>query len=134
MCALAVGADTGNEAPIEAFCEATGFMWELAPKLGALVVFAEQRYYGPRFPDFAPLFENRLVDCWTTGDSIPQNASFQFLTSSQVLLDYVAIIQNLRQYEDGVAKAAIIAVGGSYGGMLAAWLRLKVSSSDIVRL
>ena len=37
---------TGNEGGIEGFAQATGLMWELAPTLGALLVFAEHRGYG----------------------------------------------------------------------------------------
>ena len=37
----------GNEGPIEAFWGGNGFMIDvLAPRLGALVVFPEQRFYG----------------------------------------------------------------------------------------
>ena len=32
---------TGNEGPITEFWEATGFIFEIAPQFGALVVFAE---------------------------------------------------------------------------------------------
>lgn len=34
---------TGNEGPIELFCENTGFMWQVAQEFGALVVCAEHR-------------------------------------------------------------------------------------------
>ena len=35
---------TGNESPIDEYVNNTGLMWSLAPKLGALLVFAEHRY------------------------------------------------------------------------------------------
>lgn len=35
---------TGNESPIEPYVNNTGLMWNLAAKMGALVVFAEHRY------------------------------------------------------------------------------------------
>lgn len=35
---------TGNESPVEEYINNTGLMWELAPKLSALIVFAEHRY------------------------------------------------------------------------------------------
>lgn len=41
---------TGNEGPIESFAQNTGFMWDIAPHLGAMVVFAEHRYYGESTP------------------------------------------------------------------------------------
>lgn len=33
----------GNEGDIELFAENTGFMWEIAPKFNALLIFAEHR-------------------------------------------------------------------------------------------
>lgn len=39
---------TGNEGPIELFAQNTGFMWDIAPKFGALLLFGEHRYFGHR--------------------------------------------------------------------------------------
>ena len=36
----------GNEANVELYINATGLMWENAEAAGALLVFAEHRYYG----------------------------------------------------------------------------------------
>ena len=48
LCLMPVLADTGNEGPITAFYGACGFMTEvLAPKLGGLLLFAEQRFSQP---------------------------------------------------------------------------------------
>jgi len=41
---------TGNESPVEVYINNTGLMWDLAPKLNALLVFAEHRYEGESFP------------------------------------------------------------------------------------
>ena len=42
---------TGNESPVEEYCDNNGFIWDLAAKYSALVVFAEHRYvlFPPRF-------------------------------------------------------------------------------------
>ena len=42
---------TGNESPVDQYVNQTGLMWELAPKHGALIVFAEHRYQGESVPD-----------------------------------------------------------------------------------
>lgn len=38
---------TGNEAPIDVFIQNTGVMWEIAPVVKGLIVFAEHRYLEP---------------------------------------------------------------------------------------
>mmetsp|Transcript_27446 Transcript_27446/g.40916 ORF Transcript_27446/g.40916 Transcript_27446/m.40916 type:complete len:177 (-) Transcript_27446:187-717(-) len=40
----------GNEADVTLYVNATGFIWENAPTIGALVIFAEHRYYGKSQP------------------------------------------------------------------------------------
>ena len=88
----------GNEGDVTDFAANTGWMWEQAPSFGAMVVFAEQRYYGQSVP------------------TLTTNNNYQFLSSQQVLADYVALVKILRE-EYGATKASkVIAVGGSYGG------------------
>lgn len=48
-----------------------------------------------------------------------------FLSSKQALADYAQMIPIIKKTLNIKANAKVIAVGGSYGGMLAAWLRMK---------
>jgi lysosomal Pro-X carboxypeptidase len=108
-------------------------MWEIAEEFRALVVFAEHRYYGVSMP-----YGNRSYDDY---------GWLGYLTSQQALADYVDLITYFRHngsyssrnlYEtddiyglgvDGTPPQSsanpVIAFGGSYGGMLAAWFRIK---------
>lgn len=97
----------GNEGDIELFAENTGFQWELAADQKAVVVFAEHRYYGKSLP-----FGN---------DSFKSAQHFGYLTAEQALADYAYLIDFLT----GGKKRPVIVFGGSYGGMLAAWFRMK---------
>ncbi|GLC41303.1 hypothetical protein PLESTB_001077500 [Pleodorina starrii] len=98
----------GNEADVELYVNATGLIWEHAAEFGALVLFVEHRYYGKTQP-FGP-------DSWASEPS--------FLSVEQALADYAGLLWHLTG-ELGAENSPIIAFGGSYGGMLAAWMRLK---------
>ena len=107
---------TGNEADVELYVNHTGWMWESASELGALLVFAEHRYYGRSWPfsDVSP--DDRAAR------TSPQLLAF--LTSEQALADYAALVVHIRRTMDAAASP-VIALGGSYGGMLAAWARVR---------
>jgi lysosomal Pro-X carboxypeptidase len=99
---------TGNESPLEQYINHTGLMWELAPQLHARVVFVEHRYEGQSVP-------NLTKNCLAYGSTM------------QALADYADILQlHLNRHsENNDPIAPVIAFGGSYGGMLSAWMRMK---------
>lgn len=102
----------GNEGDIEWFASNTGFLWEIAPLFGALVVFPEHRYYGDSMP-------------YASQENAYKNRdSLSFLTAEQALADFVVLITALKRNLSAEASPVVL-FGGSYGGMLAAWMRLK---------
>jgi len=101
---------TGNEGTIEAFTENSGFMWDIAPSFGALLIFAEHRYYGESLP---------------FGGNYTDKSKIGYLSSEQALADYAELISHIKETVPGTADSPVIAFGGSYGGMLAAWFRAK---------
>ncbi|KAI6695038.1 hypothetical protein NL676_022748 [Syzygium grande] len=102
----------GNEGDIEWFAANSGFVWEVAPSFGAMVVFPEHRYYGESMP-----FGSREK-------AYKDAASLSYLTAEQALADFAVLITNLKQNLSAEA-CPVVLFGGSYGGMLAAWMRLK---------
>ena len=102
----------GNEAPIDQFVKNSGFLFEAAEQLEAMVVFAEHRYYGKSFPFGSP--EIALS---------PQNISY--LTVEQAMADFNLLSVHIREKWQMKRDTAFIVAGGSYGGNLALWLRLK---------
>jgi len=101
----------GNEGDITLFLQNTGLMFDIAPEFSALIVFAEHRYYGKSQP-----YENV---------SLSDPAKAGYLTSEQALADYADLLTNLRVTLPGAEGSPVIVFGGSYGGMLAAWFRVK---------
>ena len=95
----------GNEADILQFVNNTGFMFEASKEFNALVVFAEHRYYGT--------------------SQIPWDDSFKYLTVEQAMADFNTLTLHLRRQWNMTENTAFVVFGGSYGGNLAMWLRLK---------
>ncbi|KHJ83926.1 hypothetical protein OESDEN_16367 [Oesophagostomum dentatum] len=103
---------TGNEGKLEGFAKNTGFMWDIAPEFKAAVVFVEHRFYGKTQP---------------YGDKSYNTTEYLgYLSSEQALADFMLLVDYLRQERlEGAQSSAVIAFGGSYGGMLGAWIRTK---------
>jgi len=97
----------GNEADVTLYLNHTGLMWENAPDFGALLVFAGHRYYGKSKP-----FRKGL------------HHHMGYLTAEQALADYAELLRSIKS-KHGAHDSPVIGFGGSYGGMLATWMRLK---------
>ncbi|ETV97797.1 hypothetical protein H310_09148 [Aphanomyces invadans] len=96
----------GNEADVELYLNHTGLMWENAREFGAILVFAEHRYFGKSVPSDA-------------------TSRLQHLSSEQALADYATLLGHIKATRSGASSSPVIAFGGSYGGMLASWFRIK---------
>ena len=103
---------TGNEANVELYVNATGLMWENAAALGAALVFAEHRYYGETMPFGGTQAANM------------EGEKIHYLTMEQALADFATLAAALKR-QWGAQRSPVVAFGGSYGGMLASWLRMK---------
>ncbi|KAF5473524.1 hypothetical protein F2P56_010128 [Juglans regia] len=104
---------TGNEGDIEWFAQNTGFLFETAPDFKALLVFIEHRFYGKSMP-----FGGNKDIAYTNASTLG------YLSSTQALADYATLITDLKKNLTAT-ESPVIVFGGSYGGMLAAWFRLK---------
>eukprot|EP00039_Didymoeca_costata_P029055 m.23103 g.23103 ORF g.23103 m.23103 type:complete len:514 (+) comp7466_c0_seq3:18-1559(+) len=105
----------GNEANVELYVNNTGLMWDNAKDAKALLVFAEHRYYGESL--IYPGDQTKLT-----------TAQYRLLTMEQALADYAQILSFIRPQYNNVPA---VGFGGSYGGMLAAWLRMKYPSAIV---
>lgn len=100
---------TGNEGDIISFWNNCGLVFEAAANFSALVIFTEHRYYGKSLPFGSSSFD---VD------------KIGYLSAEQALADYAVLLTDLKKEFQAIDKP-IVAFGGSYGGMLAAWMRFK---------
>ncbi|CAL5201055.1 unnamed protein product [Lathyrus oleraceus] len=88
------------------------FMTDIAASFKALLVYIEHRYYGKSVP-------------FGSKEKAYKNANrLGYLNSEQALADYAAVLIDLKNSLHA-QESPVIVMGGSYGGMLAAWFRLK---------
>jgi lysosomal Pro-X carboxypeptidase len=105
----------GNEGFIELFANNTGFLWETAVQFKSLVVFAEHRFYGLSLP---------------FGDASFEIDNLALLSAEQAIADYAWLISSLKA-NLSATNSPVVLFGGSYGGMLAAWMRIKFPSAAV---
>lgn len=100
----------GNEANVENYVKSCGLMHENAQEFNAAMVFAEHRFWGKSNPS-------------------DPSKHYEFAGPDQAIKDFVVLLHSLLKNETKSfahgKKVRVIAFGGSYGGMLAAWMRLK---------
>jgi len=102
----------GNEDNVELYVNHSGLMWENAAEFQALLVFAEHRYYGKSMP-FSPGVDGCM----------------SWLTTEQALADFAVLIDSLQATYGSGRRLPVVGFGGSYGGMMAAWFRMKYPQS-----
>ncbi|KAL3620145.1 hypothetical protein CASFOL_035057 [Castilleja foliolosa] len=102
----------GDEESMDDDLRAIGFLDDNAPHFNSLSVFIEHRFYGKSNP--AGSMENALKNVTLRG----------YFNSAQALADYAEILLYIKT-QFSAFHSPIIVVGGSYGGMLASWFRLK---------
>lgn len=101
----------GNEADITVFWNNSGYVTDVLPvALKAYVLFMEHRYFGVSLP---------------FGNESYTGTNMLYLTTEQALADYIEFIHYYKNEVLFCPDCPVIAFGGSYGGMLAAWIRMK---------
>ncbi|CBI17110.3 unnamed protein product, partial [Vitis vinifera] len=89
-----------------------GFLTDNAHRFKALLVYIEHRYCGKSIP-----FGSR--------EEALKNASIRgYFNSAQAIADYAEVLIYIKK-KLLAENSPVIVVGGSYGGMLASWFRLK---------
>ncbi|XP_056684789.1 uncharacterized protein [Spinacia oleracea] len=86
---------------------------DFAAKLKALVVIIEHRFYGVSKP-FGMSMEEIIKNATVRG----------YFNSAQAIADYAEVILDIKKRLNA-HYSPVIVFGGSYGGMLASWFRLK---------
>jgi len=93
-------------------------MWENGEEFKALLVFAEHRFYGASIPKQTHTEARRETD----------RQPMKYLTHELALADFASLIDYLKA-EFKASQSPVISFGGSYGGKLSAWLRMKYPTS-----
>ncbi|XP_057955097.1 uncharacterized protein LOC131149058 [Malania oleifera] len=102
----------GEEAPLDKDIPIIGFLSDNARYFQALIVYIEHRFYGES--KHLKLIEDVLKNATIRG----------YFNSAQAIADYAEVLTYLKETLNA-KNSPIIVIGGSYGGMLASWFRLK---------
>lgn len=87
-------------------------MYDIAADFNALLVFGEHRYYGETLPFGNETFSNL--------------SNLGYLSSEQALADYAQFLRWFKNdFYPQTNNSKVVAFGGSYGGLLSAWFRMK---------
>nr|XP_043610462.1 lysosomal Pro-X carboxypeptidase [Erigeron canadensis] len=111
----------GAEGPIDGDIGALGLLPDIAPRFKALVVYLEHRFYGESNP-FGSNGDPSSIKAME--ESVRNKTIRGYFNSAQALADYAELLSHIRK-ELCAHDSPVIVVGGSYGGMLASWFRLK---------
>ncbi|XP_019177115.1 PREDICTED: lysosomal Pro-X carboxypeptidase-like isoform X1 [Ipomoea nil] len=102
----------GLESPIDRDPLGAVFLTHNAPRFKALLVYIEHRFYGESVP------------FGTQAKALKNETLRGYFNSAQALADYAEVLLYIKNAYRA-QHSPIIVVGASYGGMLAAWFRLK---------
>ncbi|GBP76877.1 Lysosomal Pro-X carboxypeptidase [Eumeta japonica] len=139
---------TSATGQIEVFLNHTGFMWDIAAEFRAKLVFAEHRYYGSSMPFGNVSLDNQHIGYLTSSQALADYADLvNYLQGNRnkskhpviAFGDIVGTAAHGHCSPSGVTsvlQASKIRIGylmgksemmeeGSYGGMLAAYFRIK---------
>ncbi|XP_065317723.1 dipeptidyl peptidase 2-like [Gordionus sp. m RMFG-2023] len=101
---------TGNEGDITSFWNNTGSLFDFAYLVRGFIVFAEHRFYGKSLPFGAKSFDSNNIG---------------LLSVDQALADFAELIRYIFIKFKLNPKIPVITFGGSYGGILSTYMRLK---------
>ncbi|KAH9700240.1 prolylcarboxypeptidase-like protein [Citrus sinensis] len=102
----------GAEGPLDGDISIIGFLTDNAARFNALLVYIEHRYYGKSIP-----FGSRE-------EALKNASTLGYFNSAQAVTDYAEILLYIKE-KFNARHSPVIVIGGSYGGMLATWFRLK---------
>ncbi|KAL6204920.1 hypothetical protein ACLB2K_022187 [Fragaria x ananassa] len=102
----------GAEVSLDSVISYTGFLPENANQFQALLIYIQHRYYGESIP-----FGSRT-------EAFQNASTLGYFNSAQALADYAEILVHVKT-QLNAEHSPVIVIGGSYGGMLASWFRLK---------
>ncbi|XP_047168028.1 lysosomal Pro-X carboxypeptidase-like isoform X2 [Vigna umbellata] len=102
----------GAEEAIDYSPEGIAFLTDNAASFNALLVYIEHRYYGKSVP-----FGSRE-------EAFKNASTIGYFNSAQAIADYASVLIHVKKTLHA-PNSPVIVIGGSYGGMLASWFRLK---------